>query len=139
LVEKAVELGATDIHPVLTQNTDNRKVNEERITAQIIEAAEQCERLDIPDLHATQDLFKAVAGWNTNIPVQAALERYDAQPLSSALPEGDLAFLIGPSGGFTEEEKNKLAALSFVRPITLGERILRSETAVAAALSSLLT
>lgn len=139
LVEKAVELGATDLHPVLTQNTDNRKMNEERMRLQIIEAAEQCERLDLPVLHPAQDFLKALAGWNGNIPLLAAIERQDAKQLSAALPaQGELAFLIGPSGGFTQDEKDYLSNLPFVTPVTLGERILRSETAAAALLSALL-
>lgn len=139
LVEKAVELGATDLHPVFTQNTDNRKINPDKICLQMIEAAEQCERLDIPTLHSAQDIFKTLAAWNKAIPVLAALERQDTKSLSATLhAQGDIAFLIGPSGGFTMEEKEKLSSLPFVTPINLGERILRSETAAAVVLSSLL-
>ncbi len=133
LIEKAVELGATDLHPIITQNTDVRKINEERITAQIIEAAEQCERMDIPSLHAPQDLFVKMASWKKEIPLHAALERFDTGPLKNQ--SGDCAILIGPAGGFTEDEKQKLAALSFVKPVSLGENILRAETAAIAALS----
>lgn len=139
LVEKSVELDATDLYPVFTQNTDNRKINPDKISLQIIEAAEQCERLDIPVLHAAQDIFKTLAAWDKSIPLLAALERHDAKTLSASLPaQGDVAFLIGPSGGFTAEEKDKLSALPFITPVTLGENILRSETAAAAVLSSLL-
>lgn len=135
LVEKAVELGATDLHPVLTQNTDMRKINEERMAAQIIEAAEQCERLTVPDLHPVQDLSKILAGWT--VPLLAAIERFDAKPLSSLKTSADVALLIGPSGGFTAEEKEKIAGLPFVTPVSLGENVLRSETAAAAALAVL--
>ncbi len=137
LIEKSVELGATDLHPILTQNTDMRKINIERLRAQIIEAAEQCERIDIPALHAPQDLFAALAVWNKSVPFYAALERYDAVSLKSLKIEGDCAILIGPSGGFTDEEKSKIAGLSFVKPVSLGESVLRSETAAAAALAIL--
>ena len=137
LIEKAVELGATDIHPVFTQNTDMRKIKEDRLNAQIIEAAEQCERLDIPSLHPAQDLFPALAVWNKSVPFLAALERFDAVPLRQIREDGDCAILIGPSGGFTEEEKQKIAALTFIKPVSLGENILRSETAVVAALAIL--
>lgn len=139
LVEKTVELGATDLHPVFTQNTDNRKINPDKICLQIIEAAEQCERLDIPTLHPAQDILKKLSEWDTSVPVLAALERQEAKTLSASLPrEGDIAFLIGPSGGFTAEEKEKLSAFSFITPVTLGERILRSETAAATVLAALL-
>ncbi len=137
LIEKAVELGATHIHPVLTQNTDVRKINEDRLNAQMIEAAEQCERLDIPALMPAKDLFAALAVWNKNILMLAALERFDAQPLTKRILPGNVAVLIGPSGGFTREEMEKIAALSFIQPVSLGENILRSETAAAAALAIL--
>lgn len=133
LIEKAVELGATDLYPILTQNTDMRKINEERITAQIIEAAEQCERLDIPSLHPPQDMMKLVSGWYSDVPVFAALERMDAEKLKSH--DSNCAILIGPAGGFTEEEKQKLAAMDGIKPVSLGENILRAETAAIAALS----
>lgn len=135
LVEKAVELGTTDLHIVLTQNTDQRKTNEDRLTAQIIEAAEQCERLDIPALHAGEGLFKKLKSWDADIPLFAALERTDAAPLGAR--GGDCALLIGPSGGFTAEEKERLAGLAFVRPASLGTNILRSETAALAGLAIL--
>ncbi len=131
LIEKAVELGATDLHPVLTQNTDMRKINEDRLNAQIIEAAEQCERMDIPALHAPEDLFKKLHGWE--VPVYAAIERHDAKALRH--DDHDCTILIGPSGGFTQSEKEKLAGMKNITPISLGENILRSETAVVAALS----
>ncbi len=138
LVEKSVELGVTDLHPVLTQNTDIRKINEEKIQAQMIEAAEQCERMDIPTLHPVTDVWKVLTSWDSGIPILAAIERHEAKSLSSALPKGDVAFLIGPAGGFTDEEKHKLAEIKCVVPVTLGENILRAETAAIAALSSLI-
>lgn len=137
LIEKAVELGVTHIHPVLTQNTDIRKINEDRLQAQMIEAAEQCERLDVPVLLPARDLFVALAGWNKTILMLAALERFDAQPLKKRALPGNVAVLIGPSGGFTRDEMEKIAALSFIQPVSLGENILRSETAAAAALAIL--
>lgn len=137
LVEKAVELGATDLHIALTHNTDIRKINEDRIRAQIVEAAEQCERLDVPVLHPPGDLYKIMALWDKTVPVFAALERFDAAPLRDQAVPGDCAVLIGPSGGFTDDEKGKLSALTFIKPVSLGGNILRSETAVAAALSYL--
>lgn len=138
LIEKSVELGATNFHPILTQNTDIRKINTEKITAQIIEAAEQCERMDIPVLHPPQDLWKFLAGWNSGIPILAAIERVEAKPLSAVLPKGDVAFLIGPAGGFTAEEKDRLSQMENIIPISLGSNILRAETAAIAALSSLI-
>lgn len=137
LIEKAVELGATHLHPVYTQNSDVRKLNDERIEAQMIEAAEQCERLDVPVLMPSQDLFASLATWNRSILMLAALERFDARPIRERILPGNVAILIGPSGGFTREEKEKISSLSFIQPVSLGENILRSETAATAALSVL--
>lgn len=135
LVEKAVELGASDLHPITTARTEVRKINTIRIMSQIIEAAEQCERHDIPHLHDLAAMETALAAWDQTIPVFAALERADAQPLDPQ--SGDCAVLVGPPGGFTPDEKTYLANLPFVKPVTLGPRILRTETAALAALSLL--
>lgn len=139
LVEKAVELGATDLHPIITQNTDIRKLNEDKIAAQMIEAAEQCERMDIPTLHPLEDIWKILSGWSDKTPILAAIERIDgAKSLGKAISSGDIAFLIGPAGGFTAEEKEKLVQSPKITPISLGESILRAETAAIAALSRLI-
>ncbi len=135
LIEKAVELGATDLHPVITARTEIRKINEARIRTQMIEAAEQCERLDIPALHPIDTLGAVLARWKSDMPIYAALERSDAQDFRPG--PGECALLIGPPGGFTEDEKHMLGDLPFIRPVTLGPRILRSETAALAALGRL--
>lgn len=127
LIEKAVELGVTDLHPLTTQRSEIRKLNDARVKAQIIEAAEQCERHDIPALHEMSDLPGILSNWDETVTLYAALERTDAQPL--AAHKGPCALLIGPPGGFSEDEKVMLGALPFVHAVTLGERILRTETA----------
>lgn len=133
LIEKAVELGATDFHPVLTQNTEVRKIKEERLEHQIFEAAEQCERFEIPKLHSLQKLDQLLSKWPEDITVLSCLERFDASPIQEhAKHDQDIAFLIGPEGGFTEEEKQKIAGKT--TPVNLGDTILRCETAVAKAL-----
>ena len=130
LVEKAVELGATDLHPVLTNHTEVRDINHERTQAQIIEAAEQCERLDIPRLHDIRTLKNVLGDWPKNVPVMIGLERADAPMLGEVLPaEGPLAFLIGPEGGFSAEEKSWPESLPILKPVSLGPDILRAETA----------
>lgn len=136
LIEKAVELGATDLHPVLTQNTDMRKINDERIMAQIIEATEQCERMDMPVLHKIENLHEKLESWPEGTTILAAIERMGIEPVPRGF-EGACAVLVGPSGGFTAEEKEDIVSHAFVRPVSLGKNILRSETAVAAALSIL--
>ena len=133
LVEKAVELGATHLHPVITQNTEIRQINEDRLRAQIIEAAEQCERLTIPALSPATPLNRLAA----DVPLYACLERADAAPhLAAALKPGPCALLIGPEGGFTTEEMAHIKGLAGTIPVTLGPRTLRAETAAIAALTT---
>jgi len=132
MIEKAVELGATDLHPVLTQNTEVRKINAERMAKQIFEAAEQCERLEIPILHELTPLSGAFDG---KYPVFACIERENAVEIGkSAVNNGDIGLLIGPEGGFTAEEKAFLAQNPHINPVSLGETVLRAETAACYAL-----
>lgn len=131
LIEKAVELGATDLHPVITQHTEMRQINTERTAAQIIEAAEQCERLDIPRLHDIAPLKTKLGAWPKDTPLLVGMERADAPSLRSSIPaSGPLAFLVGPEGGFSIEERGWPESLPFLKPVSLGPDILRSETAV---------
>lgn len=136
LIEKAVELGATDLHPVITTRTENRKLNEERLRAQIFEAAEQCERLMIPRLHAATPLLTKLVAWDASIPLLACLERSENTTyISEIMPKGDLGVLIGPEGGFDRQEYDKITAHPAVKPASLGEAVLRAETAALKALS----
>lgn len=135
LIEKAVELGATDFHPIITQNTETRKIKEERLNAQIFEAAEQCERLEIPTLHALDNMHKTIDTWPDKTPIFSCLERFDAVPLQDIAADysnHDIAILIGPEGGFTKEEKEYLGQKTTA--VSLGDTILRCETAVAKSL-----
>lgn len=137
LIEKAVELDATDLHPVISDRTEIREIKPEKLMAQIMEAAEQCERLDLPVLHPLAKLDKTLAAW-TNGPVFAGLERSDARRLSDALvPDGDCAALVGPAGGWTDGERDILGTSTVVVPVSLGGNVLRSETAVAVMLARL--
>lgn len=132
LIEKAVELGATDIHPVITNHTEVRDINAERTRAQIIEASEQCERLDAPVLHDIMSLKSKLGAWDPNIPIMMGLERANASLLKTSVPEnGPLAFLIGPEGGWSQEERELPGNLPFLKPVSLGPDILRAETAAA--------
>lgn len=134
LVEKAVELGVTHLHPVLTQNTEVRKINEDRVRAQIIEAAEQCERMDVPQLETLQPLERFLQNNEKALEIAFAVERYQ-QPTQPLIQSSARAILIGPEGGFTEEEKITILNYKNIRPVSLGQAILRAETAVIAALS----
>lgn len=137
MIEKAVELGVTDLHPVLTRNTEVRDVNDERLRAQIIEASEQCERMDIPTLHPLIALDRVPGAWSHDTPIFAALERQgDTPDLQNLLSNrSSFALLIGPEGGFTAEEATILRKTTPFAPVSLGSSILRSETAALYGLS----
>lgn len=129
LIEKAVELGVSDLHPVVTQRSDVRKINEARIEAQIFEAAEQCERFSIPKLHPMMDLYAKIQSWSAGAPLYVCLERgEDAHIVSSAFVSGG-GFVIGPPGGFSPEEMEFLSSHDTVQPISLGKTVYRAETA----------
>lgn len=132
LVEKAVELGATDLHPVLTERTENRHLNLERLNAQAIEALEQCERLEKPAIHPPEKLETLLARWQ-GPPLLACIERAEAPFLADILMPGDRAahaVLIGPEGGFSPRETDMIMKVQACRPVSLGPVILRAETAV---------
>lgn len=129
LVEKAVELGVTVLHPVLMERTAVRAVNAGRLHRQIVEAAEQCERLDLPVLTPLRSLGAFLAEFPTDVPVLACLERCEAPTLREAFVGRPCAFLIGPEGGFTEKERDTLVQNVRCRPVSLGPRVLRAETA----------
>lgn len=141
LIEKATELGVDHFHPVLTARADVRKINLERILAQIIQAAEQCERLTLPVLHPLQDLPALLATWPATQKINMALEREaGAMPFARVLDQDSAAqtpraFLIGPAGGWQDTERAYPQKFSFLRPVHLGENILRAETAAIAMLS----
>lgn len=140
IIEKAVELGVTHFHPALFARTIVRDIKIERIEAQIIEAAEQCERLSLPKLLPLKDLKKLLSEWNKDIPVFAGIERTDVVPLLDATKTTMLqksALLIGPEGGITTEEIELLNSKPFIKPTSFGPRILRAETAVFYGLSIL--
>ena len=142
LVEKAVELGATDLHPVVTQNTEIREVNEKRLKQQIFEAAEQCERLDLPVLHPLIKLQSVADHLPAGTAFFACLERGETKLLDAlldALPGNqDVAVLIGPEGGFTAAEASWIFGHENWRASSLGPRILRCETAICAALTAIM-
>ncbi len=142
LVEKSIELGATDLHPVITQNTEIRDIKTERLQQQMMEAAEQCERLDLPRLHDAIKFNELSKNLPANTTGLACLERGDTVDLITRLnaipPTNGLAVLIGPEGGFTKEEAASLARQEAWLATSLGPRILRCETAVCTALSAIM-
>ncbi len=135
VIEKATELGATRIVPVLTERTNAGRLNLERLVAIAREAAEQCERLDVPVLAEPARLSDVLASWPHDRVLFAAIERSGAS--APAFRPDEAALLVGPEGGFTPRELDFLRRLSFVEPIGLGPRVLRAETAVIAGLALL--
>lgn len=137
LIEKAAELGVTHLHPVITQRTQNRHTGAERLAAQIAEASEQCERMSIPVLEEPLDLPAFLRAWPRDRQVLWCLEQPGLQALSASRTDdwGHAAFLIGPEGGFTEEEITMLKGYENFIPVSLGQRLLRAETACLLCLS----
>jgi 16S rRNA (uracil1498-N3)-methyltransferase len=132
LVEKATELGVARLQPVLTARTVVDKVKDERLQAAIVEAAEQCERTALPELLEPVKLAARLQSW----PSERALlfaDETGGTPMLDAVVPGPAALLIGPEGGFTDEERAGIRALPQARPVALGPRILRAETAAIAA------
>ena len=136
VVRQAVELGAARILPVITERTNTARVNEDRLRAIAIEAAEQSERLTVPPVDPPTRLDACLAHWPVTRRLFAAFER---TPCAAPEPgTGAAALLIGPEGGFSEIERETLRRLDFVTPISLGPTVLRAETAAAAGQALLL-
>ncbi len=138
LVKRAVELGVSDIWPVFTRYTIVSRVNEERLMSNAVEAAEQCGRLDVPAIHAPQKLERLLSAWPADITLLHCDESGQGEALKQALPAlspARYAVLIGPEGGFSPEERGILRGLPYIKPVSLGPRILRAETAALAALA----
>jgi 16S rRNA (uracil1498-N3)-methyltransferase len=136
LIGKSVELGVSRLQPVLTQNTEMRKINLDKIRLHLIEASEQCERLDVPVIEEPLSFKDAVTQAASLMPIYACIERADAPMLAAALKPGPAALLIGPEGGFDAAEKEFLRAGGNIVPVSLGELVLRAETAACVALAA---
>jgi 16S rRNA (uracil1498-N3)-methyltransferase len=134
LAEKATELGARRLVPVLTRRTIVERVNVDRLRAHMIEAAEQCERTALPEIADPQKLDKILKQWPTDRALLFADEQ-GGRRLAEAAATGPAAILVGPEGGFTDDERAAIRAVPQAIPISLGPRILRADTAALAAMS----
>jgi 16S rRNA (uracil1498-N3)-methyltransferase len=134
VIQKATELGASSIRPVLTERTNAARVNLDRLTAIATDAAIQCERLTLPTIHDPEPLTTLLGHWPPATPIAAAIERHPNAPR----PATQSALLIGPEGGFTPRELDVLGSTPFIHPVSLGPRILRADTAAIAGLALLL-
>jgi len=138
MIEKAVELGVSRLVPVRTQYTEPARMNEERMRLIIAEACEQCRRLTVPALSALVSLSNLLATWPEERLLVACVESGPAVPLVSAARDArgrPAALLIGPEGGFSDTELDRLGDFPFGVKVGLGPRILRAETAALAALA----
>jgi 16S rRNA (uracil1498-N3)-methyltransferase len=132
LVEKATELGVARLVPVLTRRTVVDRLNLDRLRAHIVEAAEQCGRTALTALEEPRKLGALLDSW----PEERLLFFADEAGGGPMAPQaGPAAILIGPEGGFTEEERAAIRALPQARPISLGPRILRADTAALTAVA----
>lgn len=136
IVEKAVEMGAARILPVQTDFTNSERVRQDRLQAHAIEAAEQCGGVFVPPVEELQKLGRLLDHWPDERQLMFCDETRLGQEhgLAGAGP-GPWAILIGPEGGFSPAERARLTALPQARPVALGPRILRADTAAVAAMT----
>lgn len=137
IAQKATELGVARLLPVLTRHTQIRAINSERLRANAVEAAEQCERLTVPEVAGLVPLDRLLADWPAGRRLLVADESGGGAPIARAVagvapPWG---VLVGPEGGFAAAELAALGALPFVMRVGLGPRVLRADTAALAALA----
>jgi 16S rRNA (uracil1498-N3)-methyltransferase len=138
LVQKAVEMGAGLLQPVMTQHVQGKITSMDRIRANVIEAAEQCGVLGIPPVADPRKLEDLLATWPKDRRIIFCDEGDAGQnplPVLAGVKERQLALLIGPEGGFSDAERGLLRSLDFVTAIPLGPRILRADTAAVAAMA----
>lgn len=141
IVQKATELGVAEIQPVLTRRTNSERLKKNKLELQALEAAEQCERLNLPVIRDTVKLDAAINSLAPDRKLIFCDERRSGNPALNVLPQfkdnQKWAVIVGPEGGFTEEEGEFISARENTVSISLGPRILRAETAVIAGLALL--
>ena len=139
-IQKATELGASKIIPCITEFTDNKNINIKSLQDNAIEAAEQSERLDLPKIENPMDLPSLLSNWPEDRILIFCDEKFNntKKILDSLLPlkikQSKFAVLIGPEGGFSDLERKTITEHKKIFPVSLGERILRSDTAIVVAL-----
>lgn len=138
VIEKSVELGVSKIIPVKTERTNSEKIKLERFVAQAIEASEQCERLSVPEIIDSLSLNNLLLSWDSKRTLFFMDERRKGEEVISLFKQykgKPAAILIGPEGGFSDEEAKLINSFDFVRNVSLGPRILRAETAATVSLA----
>ncbi len=138
MVQKATEMGVGRLRPVLTERTLAERVNLDRMRANVIEAAEQCGVLRVPEVMAPQKLMTVLSSWESGRTLIFCDEMAPVRDPVAALAHlkpGPVAVLLGPEGGFTAQEAERLRSMPSVCAISLGPRIMRADTAAVAALA----
>ena len=139
MAQKAVEMGARCLRPVITRHTQVARVNLERLRANAIEACEQCGIIWVPEIAPVEPLGEALKSWPAErLLVFCDEEAEQASPLDAlagAPEEGGVSLLIGPEGGFGDDERAAILSAPRVLRLSLGPRILRADTAAVAALT----
>jgi 16S rRNA (uracil1498-N3)-methyltransferase len=138
IIEKATELGVAAICPVFSERSQTARVNLDRWRAIATEAAEQCERLNVPSIYEPVDLVQFMTSFPSGRRLFVAAERRDAGPVVAISKFQPHALLVGPEGGFAPAELDGMGRHAFVTTVSLGPRILRAETAAIAGLARLL-
>jgi 16S rRNA (uracil1498-N3)-methyltransferase len=135
IVEKAAEMGASRIVPVQTQYTNSDRIRIDRLQAHAIEAAEQCGGTYVPEVADLTKLNVLLGDWPSDRQLLFCDEATVGQSLPFPKQTAPWAILIGPEGGFSDAEREKLTALEQSHTVSLGPRILRADTAAVAALT----
>jgi 16S rRNA (uracil1498-N3)-methyltransferase len=146
MVQKAVEMGAGKLQPVITEFTQNASISRDKINANIVDAAQQCGIISLPRCCEPVKFNDLLANWNNETRLifcdEGSLSQNPLEALGTLKIEHtareeprSLAVLIGPEGGFSESERRALHAKEFVTAIPLGPRVLRADTAAVAALA----
>jgi 16S rRNA (uracil1498-N3)-methyltransferase len=136
IVEKAVEMGAARIIPAQTEFTQGaNRIRQDKLQAHAVEAAEQCGGTFVPPVDDLQKLDRLLADWPDDRQLMFCDEAKIGDPIGLPDATGPWAILIGPEGGFSPAEREKLHALPYSHPVSLGPRILRADTAAVAALT----
>jgi 16S rRNA (uracil1498-N3)-methyltransferase len=139
MVQKAVEMGASRLQPIITRHVQVARIKEDRVRANAIEAAEQCGILALPEIAPPQPFARFMAERDAGRVLVFCDERAEIENPLAALaaikPHTPLAVLIGPEGGFAEEERAALLKAPNVLRLALGPRVLRADTAAVAALA----
>ncbi len=136
IVEKAVEMGAARIMPVQTAFTQNAdRIRQDKLQAHAVEAAEQCGGTFVPPVDGLAKLDRVLADWPEGRQLMFCDELLIGDAATLPAIPGPWAILIGPEGGFSDAERDRLRSLPFAHPISLGPRVLRADTAAVAALT----